>query len=151
MSRLPHHAVPSDFIEGDIPVCVFAHAESRELGFPPALDKAAADPIMEIPILHVDDLFEGQCLDQTARRGSGAREDEQTWGYDSNGTFTQLAPSGEVEVFILHALRRHGPYAIIQPVAGDGSDVRREIIRGDTGNLFANPAADMTPDGRENP
>jgi hypothetical protein len=85
MSRLPHQAVPSDPIEEDIPVCAVAHAESRAQAFLAALEDAATDPITEIPILHVDDLFEGQCLDQTARRKSEARLHDPTWDYDHNG------------------------------------------------------------------
>jgi hypothetical protein len=147
MSRLPHQAVPSDPIEEDMPVCAVAHAESRDQAFPTALEATDADPITEIPILHLDDLFEGQCLDQTARWKSAARIHDPTWGYDKNGILTHRAPSGEVEVFIPHALRRHGPHAIILPVAGDGSNLRRGVISGDTDNSFANPTTDLPPDG----
>jgi hypothetical protein len=145
MSRLPHQVVPSDPIEEEIPVCAVTQAGSREPAFPKALEEAAPDPITEIPILHLDDLFEGQCLDQTARRWSEARLHDPTWGYDNQGILTQRTPSGEVEVFIPHALRRHGPHAIILPVAGDGSDLRRGVIREDTENSFANPTVDLKP------
>jgi hypothetical protein len=82
MSRLPHEAVPSDPIEEDIPVCAVTFSTCRESVFPTALEEAAPDPISEIPILHLDDLFEGQFLDQVARRGSEARLHDPTWDYD---------------------------------------------------------------------
>jgi hypothetical protein len=53
-----------------------------------------------------------------------------------------MAPSGEIEVYIPHTLRRHGPHAIVIPVAADGSDLRR----GYTDNSIAN-----SPDDRSDP
>jgi hypothetical protein len=52
------------------------------------------------------------------------------------------APSGDIEVYIAHTLRRHGPHAIVIPVAADGSDLRRV----DTDNSIAN-----SPDDRSDP
>jgi hypothetical protein len=142
MSRLPHQAVPSDPIEEKIPVCAVAHEESQEPEFPTALEEVASDPITEIPIIHEDDLFESQCLDPTARRNGAARAHDPTWDYDRHGILARRAPSGETDVYIPHTLRRHGPHAIIIPVAGDVSDLRR----GDTDNSIAN-----SPDDRSEP
>jgi hypothetical protein len=36
--------------------------------FPTALEEATPDPIAEIALLHLDDLFEGQFLYKTARK-----------------------------------------------------------------------------------
>jgi hypothetical protein len=57
-SRLPHQAVPSDPIEEEIPVCTVAYRESQKPEFPTALEEVMSDPITEIPILHLKDLFE---------------------------------------------------------------------------------------------
>jgi hypothetical protein len=142
MSRLPHQAVPSNPIEEEIPVCAVAHEESQEPEFPTALEEVTSDPITEIPILHMDDLFESQCLDPTARRNGAARVQDPTWDYDRHGILARRTPSGETEAYIPHTLRRHGPHAIILPVAGDGSDLRR----GDTDNSIAN-----SPENRSDP
>jgi hypothetical protein len=142
MSRLPHQAVPSNPIEEEIPVCAVAHEESQEPEFPTALEEVTSDPITEIPILHMDDLFESHCLDPTARRNGAARVQDPTWDYDRHGILARRTPSGETEAYIPHTLRRHGPHAIILPVAGDGSDLRR----GDTDNSIAN-----SPENRSDP
>jgi hypothetical protein len=134
MSRLPHQAVPSDPIEEEIPVCAVAHEESQEPEFPTALEEVTSDPITEIPILHMDDLFESQCLDPTARRNGAARVHDPTWDYDRHGILARRKPSGETEVYIPHTLRLYGPHAIVIPVAVDGSD----LSRGDTDNSIAN-------------
>jgi hypothetical protein len=89
MSRLPHQAVPSDPIEEDIPVCAVTHSGCQEPLFPTSLEEATLDPIAEITLLHLDDLFEGQCLDQTARKKSEARAHDQTCEYDAHGILTQ--------------------------------------------------------------
>jgi hypothetical protein len=57
--------------------------------FPTALEEATPDPIAEIALLHLDDLFEGQCLDQTARKKSEALVHDPTWEYDAHGILTQ--------------------------------------------------------------
>jgi hypothetical protein len=142
MSRLPHQAVPSDPIEEEIPVFEVAHEESQEPEFPSALKEVTSDSITEIPILHLDDLFESRCLDPTAPRNGAARAHDPTWDYDRHGFLARRAPSGETEVYIPHTLRRHGPHAIIIPVAADGSDLRRV----DTDNSIAN-----FPDDRSGP
>jgi hypothetical protein len=149
MSRLTHQAVPSDPIEEEIPVCAVAHVESQEPEFPTALEEVTSDPITEIPILHLEDLFESQCLAPTTRRNGAARVHDPTWDYDQHGILARRAPSGEFEVYIPHTLRRHGPHDIIIPVAGDGSDLRR----GDTDNSIANlqTKATLTPDGGSDP
>jgi hypothetical protein len=142
MSRLPHEAVPSDPIEEEIPVCAVAPEESQEPEFPTALEEVTSDPITEIPILHMDDLFESQCLDPTARRNGAARVHDPTWDYYRHGILARRTPSGETDVYLPHTLRLHGPHAIIIPVAGDGSDLRR----GDTDTSIAN-----SPDKRSDP
>jgi hypothetical protein len=50
----------------------------------------------------------------------------------------QRAPSGEIVIYIPPTLRRHGPHAIVIPVAADGSDLRR----GDTDNSISNSPDD---------
>jgi Integrase zinc binding domain len=147
MSRLPHQAVPSDPIEEEIPVCAVAHEESQEPEFPTALEEVTSDPITEIQILHMNDLFESQCLDPTARRNDAARVHDPTWDYDRHGILSRRTPSVETEVYLPHTLRRHGPHAIIIPVARDGSDLRR----GDTDNSIANSPDDRSEPKRDPP
>jgi RNase H-like domain found in reverse transcriptase len=142
MSRLPHQAVPSDPIEEEIPICAVAHEESQEPDFPTALEEVTSDPITEISILSLEDLFESQCLDPTTRRNGAACVHDPTWYYDRHGIMARRAPSGDTEVYIPHTLRRHGPHAIVITVAADGPDLRR----GDTGNSIAN-----SPDYRSDP
>jgi hypothetical protein len=79
MSRLSHQAVPSDPIEEDIHVCAVTHSGCQEPLFPTALEEATPDPIAEIALLNLNELFEGQCLDQTARKKSEARVHDPTW------------------------------------------------------------------------
>jgi Integrase zinc binding domain len=90
----------------------------------------------------MDDLFECQCLDPTARRNGAARVHDPTRDYDRHGILARRTPIGETEVHIPHTLRRPGPQAIIIPVAGDGSDLRR----GDMDNSISN-----YPDNRSDP
>jgi hypothetical protein len=132
-----------------IPVCAVAHGEFQEPEFPTALEEFTSDPITEIPIVHLDDLFESQCLDPTARRNGAARVQDPTSDDDRHGILDRRAPSGETEVYIPHTLRRHDPHAIIIPVAADGSDLRR----GDTDNSIANlqTKATLTPGGGSGP
>jgi hypothetical protein len=94
MSRLPHQAVPSDPIEEEISVCTVAYRESQEPQFPTALEEVTSDPITEIPILHLEDLFESKCLDPTTRRNGVARVHGPTWDYDQHGILARQAPSG---------------------------------------------------------
>jgi hypothetical protein len=54
---------------------------------------------------------------------------DATWDYDHLGILHRRGPSGEVEVFVPHALRREGPCAIIYPLAEDGSVLREGVIR----------------------
>jgi hypothetical protein len=101
-------------------------------------------PIAEITLLNLDDLFEGQCLPDGAKK-SEARVHDPTREYDAHGILTQRTPSGEVEVFIPHAFQRHGPHAIIKPIAGDGADLMRGPIRDKSENsnspLVKHPAS----------
>jgi Integrase zinc binding domain len=107
------------------------------------LEEVMSDPITEIPILHLEDLFESHsCLDPTTRRNGAARVHDPTWDYDRHGILARRAPSGETDVYIPHTLRRHGPHSIVIPVAADGSDLRR----GDTDNSISN-----SPDDRSDP
>jgi hypothetical protein len=94
MSRLPHQAVPSDPIEEEIPVRAVAHGESQEPAFQTALEEVKSDPITEIPILHLEDLFESQCLDPMTRRNGAARFHDQTWEYDLHGIPARRHPPG---------------------------------------------------------
>jgi RNase H-like domain found in reverse transcriptase/Reverse transcriptase (RNA-dependent DNA polymerase) len=103
MSRLPHQAVPSDPIEEEIPVRAVAHEESQEPEFPTALEEVTSDPITEIPILHMDDLFESQCMDPTARRNGAARVHDPTWDYDRHGILADGHPPGKLRS-IFHTL-----------------------------------------------
>jgi hypothetical protein len=121
MSRLPHQAVPSDPIEEEIPVCAVAHGESQEPAFPTALEEVTSDPITEIQTLYLEDRFESQCLDPTTRRNGTARIHDPTWDYERHGILARRETTGQIEVYFPHTLRRHGPQAIIIPVAGDGS------------------------------
>jgi hypothetical protein len=96
MSRLPHQAEPSDSIEEEITVCAVSHGESQEPAFPTALEEVTSDLITEIPILHLEDLFESQCLDPKTRRNGADRVHDPTWDYDRHGILAQRAPSGEI-------------------------------------------------------
>jgi hypothetical protein len=107
MSRIPHQVVPSDPSEEEIPVCAVAHGESQEQALPTALDEVTSNPITEIPILNLEDLFESQCLDPKTRRNGAARVHDPTWDYDRHGILARRAPSGKIEVYIPHTLRRH--------------------------------------------
>jgi hypothetical protein len=74
MSPLPHQAVPADPIEDDIPVytmsipCQTLPDGCAITTFPTALEESSPDPIMKIHIVHLDTLFDYQCLDPVARR-----------------------------------------------------------------------------------
>jgi hypothetical protein len=93
MSSLPHQAVPSDHIEEELPVCAVAHGKSQEPEFPTALEEFMSDPITEISILHLEDLFESQCLDPTNLRNGAARVHDPMLDYDQHGTLALRAPS----------------------------------------------------------
>ena len=43
--------------------------------------------------------------------------------YDRHGLLVHRRPTGEVELVLPHSLRSNGPYAIVQPLAEDGSDL----------------------------
>jgi hypothetical protein len=74
MSRLPHQAIPAEPIEEDIPVCATNNPSQGLLeDFPTALEEGSPDPMVEVPLVHVDALYEYQCLDPIARRCSEAR------------------------------------------------------------------------------
>jgi hypothetical protein len=105
MSRLPHQEVPSDPIQEDFPVCAVAHGEPPENEFPTALREVTSDPITEIPILHLENLFENKYLDQKTRRSGAARVHDPTWDYDQYGILARRTPSGEIEVCIPRTLR----------------------------------------------
>jgi hypothetical protein len=96
---------------------------------------------VELPLVHVDALYEYQCLDPIARRRSEARLFDPTWDYDRHGLLGHRTPSGDVEVYIPPTLHKSGPCAIISPVAGDGSDSTVGVIEGinrPTEQIFAN-------------
>jgi hypothetical protein len=96
---------------------------------------------VEIPLVHVDALYEYQCLDPIARHRSEARLLDPTWEYDRHGLLGHRTPSGEVEVYVSPTLHKSGPCIIISPVAGDGSDLTLGVIEGinrTTEHTFAN-------------
>jgi hypothetical protein len=134
MSRLPYQAVPADPIEGDIQVCTMSQPlQTFPDGcaittFPTAVKENSPDPITVIPIVHLDTLFDYQCLDPVAcRRGQSLLVDP-SWDYDRHGFLRHRSPSGEVEVYIPHALRQEGPCSIIHPIAEDGSILSWGVI-----------------------
>jgi hypothetical protein len=100
MSWLPHQAVPADPIEDDIPVCTISIPLQtfREDGaittFPTALEENSPDPITEIPIVHLDTLFDYQCLDPVARRRGQSLSVDPSWDYDRHGILRHRSPSG---------------------------------------------------------
>jgi hypothetical protein len=122
MSRLPHQPIPSIPIEDNIPVCAVAQQLPVLSDFPTALQEGSPDPIVEVPIVHIDTLFNYQCLDPTTRRRSAARLFDPTWEYDHHGLLGQRLSFGEVQFYVPNALRTDGPCAIIVPFSGDGSD-----------------------------
>ena len=123
LSRLTSKGVPASPVEVDIPVdLVNLNDPSRPL----ALEAGSVDPIEEIEILHTEDLFHLHCRDPLSLRHAVQLAKNPLWDYDSNGLFVQQHPDGEVEIYLPHALRSRGPYAIIRPLlplAEDGSDL----------------------------
>ena len=123
LSRLTSKGVPASPVEVDIPVdLVNLNDPSRPL----ALEAGSVDPIEEIEILHTEDLFHLHCRDPLSLRHAARLAENPLWDYDSNGLFVQQHPDGEVEIYLPHALRSRGPYAIIRPLlplAEDGSDL----------------------------
>jgi hypothetical protein len=74
MSRVPHQAIPAEPIEEDIPVCATNNPSQGLLEeFPTALEEGSPDPIVEVPLVHVESIYEYQCLDPIPRRRSEAR------------------------------------------------------------------------------
>jgi hypothetical protein len=57
-----------------------------------ALEEGSPDPIVEIPLIHVDALYEYQCWDPIARRRSEARLFDPTWEYDRHGLLGHRTP-----------------------------------------------------------
>ena len=145
MSRIPHQAVPSEPIEEDIPVCAVNNPLPVLERFPTALQEGSPDPIQEIPLVHVETLFEYQCRDPLARHRSEARLSDLTWDYDCHGILGHRKSSGEVEVYVPPALRNEGPCAIIYPVAGDGSDLTVGVIKGKSARKFTRKSTDSLP------
>jgi hypothetical protein len=135
MSRLPHQAIPAEPIEEDIPVCATNNPSQGLEYFPTALEEGSPDLIVEVPLVHVDALYEYQCLDPIARRHSEALL------CDRHGLLGHRTPSGEVEVYVLPTLHKSGPCTIISPVAGDGADLTVgviEVINRTAEHTFAN-------------
>jgi hypothetical protein len=121
MSRLPLREKPeppADPIDVDIPVDLVTENFSPQLL---TLEENSTDLIQEVAVLHPEDLFDAQCRDQTARRRDAQLETDPTWDFDRHGLLVQLLPSGKVELHFPHGLRARGPYAVVLPVAEDGS------------------------------
>jgi transposase InsO family protein len=128
LSRLPSPGVPDVPIDVDIPVTlVHLDDPSRPL----ALEPNSADSIEEIEVLHTADLFHLHCRDHLSLRHAARVAEDPAWDYDPNGLLVQRRPDGEVEIYLPHALRSRGPYAIIHPIrplAEDGSDLSGGVL-----------------------
>jgi hypothetical protein len=121
MFRLPLREKPeppADPIDVDIPVDLFTENRSPQ---PLALEENSTDPIQEVAVLHPADLFEAQCRDQTARNRDAQLGTDPTWDFDRHWLLVQRLPSGEVVLHVPHGLRAGGPYAVVLPLAEDGS------------------------------
>jgi hypothetical protein len=57
MYRLPQQAIPAEPIEEDIPVCATVNPTPGLEDFPTFLEEGSPDPIVEIPLVHVDALY----------------------------------------------------------------------------------------------
>jgi RNase H-like domain found in reverse transcriptase len=123
MSRLPHQAIPAEPIEGDILVCATNKPSLGLEDFLTAVEESSPDPIVEIPLVHVDAIYEYTCLDPIARRRSEARLFDPNWEYYRHVLLGHRTPSGEVEVYVPPTLHKSGPCAIMSHVAGDGSNL----------------------------
>jgi hypothetical protein len=80
LSRLPHHPVPAQPIDLEIPVF--------------ALDEAPLSPIEEIPIVMAESLFEHQCRDQMAQHIRERTSIDPLWESDQHSLLVQRIPSG---------------------------------------------------------
>jgi hypothetical protein len=74
-----HDATPAEPIEEDIPVCATTNPSQGLENFPTALEEGSPDPTVEMPLIHVDAVYEYQCLDPIARLRSAARLFDPTW------------------------------------------------------------------------
>jgi hypothetical protein len=72
-------ATPAEPIEEDIPVCATTNPSQGLEDFPDRSRGSSPDPTVEILLIHVDALYEYQCLDPIARRRSAARLFDPTW------------------------------------------------------------------------
>jgi hypothetical protein len=121
MSRLPLREKPeppADPIDVDIPVDLVTENRCPQ---PLALEENSTDPIQEVAVLHLEDLFDAQFRDQTARRRDAQLETDPTWDFDRHGLLVQRLPSGEVGLHVPHGLRAGGTYAVVLPLAEDFS------------------------------
>ena len=123
MSRLPKQAVPDDPIDVDIPVDSVSINYLSDPLTPRALEPDTPDPIQETELLVPAEVFDHQCRDPVSRHLSSRLGLDPTWDYDGNGLLVHRAPSGEIQVHIPPVLRPRGPFAIVQPLAEDGSDL----------------------------
>jgi hypothetical protein len=70
MSRLPHQRISTEPIEEEIPIYTATSHLPGLPTFPTALEENFPDPITEVPLVHIDTLFDNQWLDPIARRHS---------------------------------------------------------------------------------
>jgi RNase H-like domain found in reverse transcriptase len=92
MSRLPHQAIQAEPIEEYIPVGATTNPSQGLENFPTALEEGSPDTIVEIPLVHVDALYEYHCLDPIYLRCSAARLFDPTWEYDRHGLLGHRTP-----------------------------------------------------------
>ena len=120
MSRLPTPGTPGSPIEVDLLVDLVATAPES---CPLALDPRSPAPIQEISVLHPSEIFAHHCRDAIGLREASRVSMDPSMDYDRHGLLVHRRPTGEVELVLPHSLRSNGPYAIVQPLAEDGSDL----------------------------
>jgi CelD/BcsL family acetyltransferase involved in cellulose biosynthesis len=88
-----------------------------------ALEPDSPDPIGETPVLHPDEVFDYHCRDMLGLQHAARVASDPAWDYDPNGLLVHRRPDGEIEVYLPHSLHHKSPYAIVHPLAEDGSDL----------------------------
>ena len=116
MSRLPHQEVPPEPIEEDLPVCSVS-AQANETCVtrdnPCVFEESSPSPIEEVPVFHLSDVFDHQCLDPTARRLREQMVRDPSLDFDQNGLLVRYLPTGEVSLHVPSSLPQ--PCTIVHP------------------------------------